>query len=243
MDEKQTNSNEAAVSFFKNLSKPALIGIIAAAVALVVVIALVIGLAVGGKDNGNGGDNNPPIGDNGGDDTNTDNTYTITVVDGANNPVAGVKVMTDPGFKTYTSDAQGKITFESDKTGIKIAVLSAPEGYEYSSDPVSFKSDSKELTIKVTKAADERVTYTVTVVDQNGDAVVGAGVQLCYNGICLPSVNTDDNGTMTNLIKDGYEVSVLLTLPSGYSATPVSGDYHAVIPEGQTEITITVTKN
>ena len=66
MDEKQTNSNEAAVSFFKNLSKPALIGIIAAAVALVVVIALVIGLAVGGKDNGNGGDTDTPVADNGG---------------------------------------------------------------------------------------------------------------------------------------------------------------------------------
>ena len=243
MDEKQTNSNEAAVSFFKNLSKPALIGIIAAAVALVVVIALVIGLAVGGKDNDNGGDTNTPVADNGGNDTNTDNTYTITVVDGANNPVAGVKVMTDPGFKTYTSDAQGKITFESDKTGIKVAILSAPEGYDYSSGAVSFKSNSKELTLTVSKAADERVTYTVTIVDQNGDAVVGAGVQLCYNGLCLPSVNTDDNGVMTNLIKDGYEVSVLLTLPEGYSATTVSGNYHAIIPEGQTEITVTVTKN
>ena len=88
------------------------------------------------------------------------------------------------------------------------------------------------------------MTYTVTVVDQNGDAVVGAGVQLCYNGVCLPAVNTDDNGTITNLIKDGYEVSVLITVPNGYSEpTPVSGTYHAVIPEGQTEITITVTKN
>ena len=216
----------------------------------ILIIALVFCMAASmltltscNKDKGDNNNDTENNGNNNNDNTPTGETYTITVVDGANNPVAGVKVMTDPGFKTYTSDAQGKITFKSDKTGIKIAVLSAPEGYEYSSDPVSFKSNSKELTIKVTKAADERVTYTVTVVDQNGDAVVGAGVQLCYKGICLPSVNTNDYGTMTNLIKDGYEVSVLLTLPSGYSATPVSGDYHAVIPEGQTEITITVTKN
>ena len=49
--ENKTNIKEVIVNFFKNLSKPALIGIIAGAVALVLVIALVIGLAVGGKDN------------------------------------------------------------------------------------------------------------------------------------------------------------------------------------------------
>ena len=217
----------------------------------ILIIALVFCMAASmlaltscNKDKGDNTNNGENSGNDNTNNTPTGETYTITVVDGANNPVAGVKVMTDPGFKTYTSDAQGKITFESDKTGIKVAVLSAPEGYEYSSDAISFKSGSKELTIKVTKAQDERVTYTVTVVDQNGDAVVGAGVQLCYNGVCLPAVNTDDNGTITNLIKDGYEVSVLITVPNGYSEpTPVSGTYHAVIPEGQTEITITVTKN
>lgn len=216
----------------------------------ILIIALVFCMAASmltltscNKDKGDNNNDTENNGNNNNDNTPTGETYTITVVDGANNPVAGVKVMTDPGFKTYTSDAQGKITFESDKTGIKVAILSAPEGYDYSSGAVSFKSNSKELTLTVSKAADERVTYTVTIVDQNGDAVVGAGVQLCYNGLCLPSVNTDDNGVMTNLIKDGYEVSVLLTLPEGYSATTVSGNYHAIIPEGQTEITVTVTKN
>lgn len=216
----------------------------------ILIIALVFCMAASmltltscNKDKGDNNNDTENNGNNNNDNTPTGETYTITVVDGANNPVAGVKVMTDPSFKTYTSDAQGKITFESDKTGIKVAILSAPEGYDYSSGAVSFKSNSKELTLTVSKAADERVTYTVTIVDQNGDAVVGAGVQLCYNGLCLPSVNTDDNGVMTNLIKDGYEVSVLLTLPEGYSATTVSGNYHAIIPEGQTEITVTVTKN
>ena len=193
------------------------------------------------KDNGDDTDNT----DGGGNVTDTPDadTYTITVVDGANTPVAGVKVMIDPTFKSYTSDANGKITFETDKTGLKVAILSAPEGYEYSSSPVSFKSDSKELKLTVTKLADEKVTYTVTVIDQNGDPVIGAGVQLCYNNVCLPAVETDANGVMTNTLKAGYEVSVLLTLPDGYSKTPVSGDYHAIIPEGETTATVTVTKN
>ena len=71
--ENKTNLKETVVNFFKNLSKPARIGIIAGAVALVLVIALVIGLAVGGKDNGNNNDNGTNNGttDNGGNDNNT----------------------------------------------------------------------------------------------------------------------------------------------------------------------------
>ena len=185
------------------------------------------------NNNGNGTENNTPTGD----------TYTITIVDGANNPVAGVSVMVDPTFKTYTSDENGKITFETDKTGLKVAILSSPTGYEYSTKAESFKSGSKELKLTVTKVADEKITYTVTVIDQNGEAVVGAEVQLCYNGVCLPTVETNTSGVMTNSLKSGYEVSVLLTLPEGYTATPVSGDYHAILAVDETEVTITVTKN
>ena len=188
-------------------------------------------------------------GTNQGTNENNDNTptaapaYTITIVDGANAPVAGVKVMVDPTYKTYTSDENGKIAFDTDKTGLKVMILSSPDGYEHSSEPVSFKSGSKELKLTVSKVADDKVTYSVTVLDQNGDPVVGAGVQLCYNGVCLTPVNTNASGVAENSLKSGFEVSVLLTLPEEYSATPVSGDYHAVIPEGQTEITVTVTKN
>ena len=204
-------------------------------------MASMLALVSCNKDKGN--DTDGTDGDGNSTETPTGDSYTITVVDGANTPVAGVKVMIDPGYKTYTSDQNGKITFETDKTGLKVAILSAPEGYEYSSNAVSFKKDSKELKLTVTKIEDEKVTYTVTVIDQNGDAVVGAGVQLCYNGTCLLPVNTNDSGVMTNSLTGGYEVSVLLTLPDGYSKEPVSGKYHAVIPEGETEITVTVTKN
>ena len=98
--ENKTNIKEVIVNFFKNLSKPARIGIIAGAVALVLVIALVIGLAVAGpKDNGNNDDN------------------------GNNNVVPEYKlaIVVDDGFKTVSKggvttialalvyDADGKI--------------------------------------------------------------------------------------------------------------------------------------
>ena len=122
--------------------------------------------------NGSGNTNDTPT---------AEPAYTITIVDGANNPVAGVKVMVEPTYKTYTSDENGKIAFDTDKTGLKVMILSSPEGYEHSSEPVSFKSGSKELKLTVSKVADDKVSYKVTVLDQNGDPVVGAGVQLCYN--------------------------------------------------------------
>ena len=51
----ETNSKEVKANFFKNLSKPARIGIIAGAAALVLVIAIVIGLAAAGGKNKNDG--------------------------------------------------------------------------------------------------------------------------------------------------------------------------------------------
>ena len=188
------------------------------------------------------------------DDTNStdntgntsENTYTITVLDGANNPVSGVTVMVEPMYKPYTSDANGKISFEADAANLKAMILSSPDGYSHSSDIVSFKSGSKELTLTVKKDADSKVTYTVKVVDQNGDPVVGAEVQLCYkDSVCLVGVNTDENGEMTNKLDAGYEVLVkLVTLPDGYTApTPDASGYHATIAANKTAITIEVTKN
>ena len=213
------------------------------AIALVIcMLASTLALTSCGKDEDNGDKGN----DNGGNTATNDNTYTITVVDGAKNPVEGVTVMVSPTYKTYKSNKDGKITFETDKTGLQAMITASPDGYEHSTSIVDFKSGSKELTLTVTKLADETVTYTVKIVDQNNDPVVGASVQLCYNGVCLTAVSTDANGEITNSLKAGYEVSVKVEVAPGSGYTlpaPDANGYHATIPDGETSITITVTKN
>ena len=88
------------------------------------------------------------------------------------------------------------------------------------------------------------VTYTIKVVDQFGNAVVGIGVQICCNGSCRPPVATNANGVVTANIPENTEVDVELITLSGYTLPDyVSGTYHAIIPAGQTSVTITVTKN
>lgn len=79
------------------------------------------------------------------------------------------------------------------------------------------------------------VTYTVTVVDQNGAPVVGVPVQICDGDLCQMPVPTNENGVVTcDLEVKNYSVK-LLNL-SGYT---YEAEYH--FAAGSTELTITVT--
>jgi hypothetical protein len=63
---------------------------------------------------------------------------------------------------------------------------------------------------------DGKVTYTVKVVDEAGNPVVGAMVQLCKD-TCVPTT-TDANGVATwRLAEDAYKASFVV-MPSGYTA-------------------------
>ncbi len=198
-------------------------------------------------------DNNDQSNDNGGTTTTTDKTYTVTIVDGDNSPVEGAKLTMTDG-KTYpsaTSDKNGKasVSFPEGTTTVSVMVTSTPDGYE-KPEKVSgsfhgvFASGSQELTITLTKKTEAKETYTVRVVDQNGDAVVGMEVQLCPGGVCLADkFITDANGEISKELEPNLSVSVQLKDMSGYILpTPTSGTYHAVISEGSYEVEITVTK-
>ena len=210
--------------------------------------------ACGGDDeNDNNTDNtntdNTNTDNTNGDNTATDKTYTVTVLDGDNNPVAGVKlVITDE--KTYpnvTTDATGKASVQlpADTTTVKVMVTSVPDGY-VKPEKVSgvyhgvFASGATEFTLKVEKEASNKSTYTVKVVDQNGDAVVGINVQLCYNGICAAAVPTDENGEITAQLAAGTAVDVKLYDINGYILpTANANGYHASSSETDIEIVIT----
>ena len=94
-----------------------------------------------------------------------------------------------------------------------------------------------EAPVQETEAAipDGMVQYKVTVVDEGGNPVVGAMVQLCKDS-CVPAV-TDANGVATfNLPEDDYKAS-MLAMPVGYE---YAGEADTFYFEGAFELTITL---
>ena len=77
--------------------------------------------------------------------------------------------------------------------------------------------------------------YTVTVVDEEGNPIVGAMVQLCKDS-CVPAI-TDANGVATfTLPADDYKAS-MLAMPAGYA---YAGEADTFYFEGAYELTITL---
>ena len=92
-----------------------------------------------------------------------------------------------------------------------------------------------EAPVQETEAAipDGMVQYTVTVVDEGGNPIVGAMVQLCKDS-CVPAV-TDANGVATfNLPEDDYKAS-MLAMPAGYE---YAGEADTFYFEGAFDLTI-----
>ncbi len=88
-------------------------------------------------------------------------------------------------------------------------------------------------------AADEKITYTVTVVDQDGNPVSGVYVQLCTSENCLMPNATDASGVVTFKQNPGVTYQAKLNmLPEGYT-----GDTETYVDFTDNAVTITITKN
>lgn len=114
------------------------------------------------------------------------------------------------------------------------------------------KSTEKETTTKnevptttVSNNEDEsssedngKVTYKVTVVDDAGNAVVGAMVQCCKDS-CVPGVTNDSGVAEFVLVEDDYDVKFAV-FPEGYEY--MSDEEVFNFEDGKTELTITIKK-
>ncbi|MBO7196777.1 MAG: Ig-like domain-containing protein [Clostridia bacterium] len=225
-------------------------GLIAAIIGgiAVVLVALILLIVLIPKGNGNDGGNDGGTSQDGGSDDKGDGKvkYTVTVVDQEGNPVAGVQIFFAPkdgtSFPMATND-NGVANYTTAKE-LTVSVLSVPTGYEYDKLAQSQQFDKDgNLKITVNKVEKEETgtKYTIRVVDQDGNAVVGAKVQMCEAenaGVCLVPVTTDENGeAFYNVEEKGYKAAIT-ELPDGYEK--INDDY-AYFENGVATITVTKT--
>ncbi len=96
----------------------------------------------------------------------------------------------------------------------------------------SVENESSETSVP------ESPKFSVTVVDQDGNPVSGAMVQICKDS-CMPAMSGEDGVAIFNVeITDGYKLSVM-TLPEGYT---YEGEAEIYLEYGVTEHTLILTK-
>lgn len=81
---------------------------------------------------------------------------------------------------------------------------------------------------------DGKVTYTVKVVDEGGNPVASAAVQLCKES-CLPGMTNAEGMATFRTVEDDYKVS-FMTMPAGYEADAEEFYFES----GSYEMTITL---
>ncbi len=197
----------------------------------------------------------PPVtpGDGGGSDG--DSGYVVTVVDTDGKPIAGVKLMLTNSkdvLHNYETDSDGKVSADITGEGLGVVIVNPTSGY-IKPEAVSglfhavFAEGSKQVTITLEKEASmTKTAYTITIKDQNGEAVEGVTLQLCYGGSCYPTPATDKNGKTTIELADPSGVNLkILSVPSGYKKpeATINGEYHLTIADGVTTAEFVIEKN
>lgn len=81
--------------------------------------------------------------------------------------------------------------------------------------------------------------YTVTIVDEGGNPIAGAMVQICQGETCMPGPLSGSDGTVTFQVPEAdYKVSFLGGVPAGYDYTTEETEFY--FEAGSYEMTITL---
>jgi hypothetical protein len=124
-----------------------------------------------------------------------------------------------------------------------LCLAACGEAEDTSSAESATESSVAAVESSVAESSEESVPqqtakFAVTVVDQNGDPVSGAMVQICKDS-CMPAMTGEDGVASFNIeITDGYKLSVM-TCPEGYT---YEGEAEIYLEYGATEYTLTLTK-
>ena len=151
---------------------------------------------------------------------------TVTVTDKNGNGIAGVVVKFTDDI-TVSTNASGVATTNL-PNGNYVVKITAPKGYKEDTTEYIMTKANNTLSITLEKTETAKKTYKVTVVDESGKAIAGAGVTV--NG---SYVKADANGVASYTLEEGsYTASVAA---DGYvSASKSFGN--------ATEITVTLKK-
>lgn len=108
------------------------------------------------------------------------------------------------------------------------------------SEPAETPSNTPSVSVPAptdpTNKQDGKVTYTVTVVDQNGNPVAGVSIQFCDDEACKLPVATNSDGVVTaKYPASNYHITIA-ELPAGYTCEETEFYF-----EDGNELTVTVT--
>lgn len=98
---------------------------------------------------------------------------------------------------------------------LALSLCACSEGAADSGETSGSTAESTQETAEAT-VDDGKVTYTVTVIDEGGNPVVGAAVQICKDS-CLPGMTGEEGVAKFNVLEDDYKVS-FMAMPEGYEA-------------------------
>lgn len=139
--------------------------------------------------------------------------YTITVVDGEGNPLAGVSVsvVVDGVDTVFVSDETGLITMDL-PSGIYTVKVTVPEGYECDTTQFLLTDTNPTKEIVMTVYVPQEVPYTVYVVDELGKPVQGAAVVLGDS-----FAYTDAKGMVSVILTESKDYVATIVPPEGYT--------------------------
>lgn len=160
--------------------------------------------------------------------------YSVTVTDVKGKVMSGVMVTIyhDDASEKIKTDASGVARIELPK-GNYIVVVSAPNGYKEDPTEYILTNIDNAITISLEQKEVVKKTYTVTVVDENGDAVANAAVTVGKDSFA----KTDASGKASFLLEEGdYVLSVVA---SGYTVT----SNNLAFKDGATSIKIEMKKD
>ena len=202
---------------------------------MLLIVAMVAAVMCGCSNNTNDATNNTT------EATKGEETYTVKIVDQTGAPVVSVILqLTDAKGETSlaVTDANGTVSVTSATAMDMVTLSSIPSGYVTDEVPTSVKFNGEtELTITLVaeEVQNNNVTYTVTILDQNGAAVPGVTIQLCDDENCKLPVVTDENGVAVCTYEEAEYHVTLTELPDGYSS-----ETREFLFNGATELTIVI---
>lgn len=84
--------------------------------------------------------------------------------------------------------------------------------------------------------AEGMAVYTIKVVDEGGNPVAGAMVQMCKDS-CIPGMTDAEGVASFTMAEDDYKVS-FLTMPAGFELVDETTEFY--FESGSTEMTLTL---